>query len=290
MNHPDVKFPNLGIDIDRLNAVAFRIFGIPIYWYGILICLGIIAGLLLAMHVAKKTGQDKDMYMDVLVYCLVCALIGARLYYVAFEWNEFKDNPADIILDIRGGGLAIYGGVIGAIVGGIIYSKVKKKNFWLIADTGVVGLLLGQAIGRWGNFFNMEAFGGNTNNLFAMALRVESENASYIPPSLETQVYNGVEYLQVHPTFLYEFLWCLGVMLILLFYTKRKKFDGEIFFLYFIGYGLGRFWIEGLRTDQLFLWNTNIPISQLLSAVMVVISLAYIIYKRARLWKGSSSI
>lgn len=285
MENPDIIFPHLGIDIQNIDPVAFTIFGTEIYWYGILICSGIVAGLLMAMRVAKKTNQNPEDYSELLIYALIAAIVGARLYYVAFSWNDYKDNLMDIIFGMREGGLAIYGGVIGGVIGTLVFSKVKKKNVWLLLDTAAAGMILGQAIGRWGNFMNMEAFGGYTDSFMAMA--IDTTKAKYIPADLieKITVINGASYIQVQPTFLYESLWCILVLGIILFYTKHKKFHGEIFCVYLLGYGLGRVWIEGLRTDQLFIANT-IPVSQLLSGVLIVGTLLFVVLKRRSLKKG----
>lgn len=280
MGNPDIVFPHLGIEIEHINSVAIAPFGVNIYWYGIIIVTGVIAGLMLARYRAKKAGQDPDIYSDFLMYALIAAIIGARAYYVIFSWDDYKDNLIDIFA-FREGGLAIYGGVIGAAIALIIYTKVKKQSFMQMADIAAPGLALGQAIGRWGNFMNMEAFGGPTDSVFAMALKASKAK---IPVSMVEHIgtlsgYEG-SYLVVQPTFLYESLWNIGVVILLMVYTKHKKFEGEIIALYFLLYGLGRSWIEGLRTDQLIIGSTGIPVSQLLAVVLVVFSLGYIIWRR----------
>lgn len=278
---PEIWFPNLGIKIKELNNVAFTVFGLNVYWYGVIIGLGIIISLALAVKEAKRTGQNPDNYMDFTMIAIVICVICARLYYVIFSWDYYSQHLNEIFAT-RNGGLAIYGGIIGGIATAIVYTKVKKLNFWLFADTTAPSLLLGQIIGRWGNFFNREAFGGYTDGLFAM--RYMKEQVSHIPQSVLDNIINvnGVQYIQVQPTFLYESLWNLGVFVILMILKRRKKFDGEIFGLYLLGYGLGRVWIEGLRTDQLILGNTGIPVSQLLSAIIIIISIVilYIRYKK----------
>lgn len=278
MNAPDIIFPNIGLKINDISPIAFEIFGLEVYWYGIIIGIGVMSGLLVAMHLAKKTGQDPGFYADFLIYALIFAIIGARLYYVAFEWDSYKEDLSKIFA-FREGGLAIYGGVIAAVITLIVYARSKKVNFWKVADTAAPGLVLGQLIGRWGNFFNMEAFGGYTDNLFAMCIK--KSEVKYIPIQLldKIQVIEGIEYLQVHPTFLYESLWNLGVFCVLLYVHSKKKFQGQIFALYLLGYGLGRVWIEGLRTDQLIIGNSGIPISQLLAGVLIVISGVFIVIK-----------
>lgn len=276
---PDVWFPNLGIWIDKLDRTAITIGGFSLYWYGIIIGVAILLAVLLVMYEVKRTGQNVDEYLDFATWAIILSIIGARVYYVVFSWDMYKDNPMKIFA-IREGGLAIYGAVITGILCGIVYCKMKKKSFWLLADTVLPSLMLGQLIGRWGNFFNREAFGRYTDGLFAMRYKVEQ--VGNIAQSVMDKVVTvgGTEYIQVHPTFLYESLWNLCSLIILLILRKHKKFDGQIGSLYLVFYGLGRVWIEGLRTDQLLLWHTNIAVSQLLSAVLVAVGLIIYIYRR----------
>ncbi|GMQ59916.1 prolipoprotein diacylglyceryl transferase [Vallitalea sediminicola] len=278
---PDIIFPNLGIEINNIDPVAFSIFGLDVYWYGLIIGFGILAGLFVAIQLAKRNGIDEALYPDFLIYALIVSVVSARLFYVMFSWNEYKDNLVKIFA-FREGGLAIYGGIIGAVITLVIFSKRKKVDFWNFADTAAPGLILGQIIGRWGNFINMEAFGGYTENHLAMMLK--TTKAKYVPAQLldKIKTVNGVEYIQVQPTFLYESLWNLGIFILLLVYFKRRKFNGEIFALYLLGYGLGRVWIEGLRTDQLIIGSSGIPVSQLLAGVLIVVSLAFIIIMRRK--------
>lgn len=276
-----INFPNLGIHLSNVGK-SISIGGFEIAYYGMIIACGMILGLCIAMWVAKKTNQNPDQYFDVALYAIPIALIGARAYYVIFSWDQYKDNLIHILY-FREGGLAIFGGVIAAVITFYVYVKIKKQNFWLMADTACVGLVLGQIIGRWGNFFNREAFGGYTNGLFAMQLPLNAVRSSDVTQEMmeHLQTIDGVQYIQVHPTFLYENLWNIGVLLLLLF-TKHKKFDGEIFLLYLAGYGIGRFWIEGLRTDQLLLPGIKLPVSQVLSAVVAIVSIAVILIQRKR--------
>ena len=272
-----INFPNLGIHLSNVGK-SISIGGFEIAYYGMIIACGMILGLCIAMWVAKKTNQNPDQYFDVALYA-----IGARAYYVIFSWDQYKDNLIHILY-FREGGLAIFGGVIAAVITFYVYVKIKKQNFWLMADTACVGLVLGQIIGRWGNFFNREAFGGYTNGLFAMQLPLNAVRSSDVTQEMmeHLQTIDGVQYIQVHPTFLYENLWNIGVLLLLLLFTKHKKFDGEIFLLYLAGYGIGRFWIEGLRTDQLLLPGIKLPVSQVLSAVVAIVSIAVILIQRKR--------
>ena len=282
MAEADISFVHLGITIENLKN-QISVFGFSIAYYGIIIGIGMLTGIWVAQNDAKRRGQDPDIYLDFALYGIIFAIIGARLYYVIFEWDMYKDNLKNIF-NIREGGLAIYGGVIAAVITFYVYVKIKKQNFWLMADTACVGLVLGQIIGRWGNFFNREAFGGYTNGLFAMQLPLNAVRSSDVTQEMmeHLQTIDGVQYIQVHPTFLYENLWNIGVLLLLLLFTKHKKFDGEIFLLYLAGYGIGRFWIEGLRTDQLLLPGIKLPVSQVLSAVVAIVSIAVILIQRKR--------
>lgn len=279
---PDIAFPNLGIRFDHVNQTAINLFGLEVRWYGVLIALGVVAGLLLAIRQAKKQGDNPDQILDFVFFATIAAIIGARLYFVAFSWESFKDNPLSIF-NIREGGIAIYGSIIGAVTCAVIFTKVKKINFWHFVDTCIPGLVVGQIIGRFGNFINREAFGGYTNNLFAMALRTSDVHSAYVSDAMSANMYSyGDElYYLVHPTFLYEALWNVAVLALLLFWANRKKFEGELFAMYFVLYGLGRFWIEGLRTDQLKIPFTSLAVSQLLSVVLVIAGTIFIIYN----WK-----
>lgn len=274
---PEIWFPNLGIEIDHLSRTAFTVFGQDIYWYGIFIGLGVILGVLLALHEAKRTGQNPDTYLDFIIYAMIIAIIGARLYYVIFSWDFYSQHPEKIFA-IREGGLAIYGGIIGGVLTAIVYSHLKKKSFWVMADTMAPSLILGQMLGRWGNFFNKEAFGGFTDNFFAMRYQLSQVRASDVTPDILQNLVtvNGVDYIQVHPTFLYESMWSLCVFIILLILQRKKKFDGQVCATYFFGYALGRVWIEGLRTDQLCIGN--VPVSQALSAVLIIASAVLYVY------------
>ena len=282
----DVSFVHLGITIEHLRN-SISIGGFKIAFYGMIIGIGMLAGLYMAQRDARRRGQDPELYLDFALYAIIFSIIGARLYYVIFDWELYKDNPIEIF-NLRGGGLAIYGGIIGAVLTLIVFTKVRKVSFFSMADTGCIGLITGQIIGRWGNFFNCEAFGGYTDSLLAMRLKMSLVNPSMISQELLDHriVENGVEYIQVHPTFLYESVWNLGVLAFLLWYRKRKKFDGEILWMYLLGYGLGRAWIEGLRTDQLLFFGTGIPVSQALSMVLVAAASAVIIWKRSKLKTG----
>ncbi|MDE7447236.1 MAG: prolipoprotein diacylglyceryl transferase [Lachnospiraceae bacterium] len=280
----DIDFPNLGIYLRNVPK-SFSVFGFEIAFYGVIIGIGVLLGILIAAKVAKKTGQDPDLYWDFAIYAVIFSVIGARIYYVVFAWDQYKNDLLSVF-NIRQGGLAIYGGVIAAFTTLFIYAKIKKQNAFRMADTGVVGLILGQAIGRWGNFTNREVFGEYTDNLLAMRLPIAAVRSSDISESIAAHhITEGVNYIQVHPTFLYESLWNLLILVILLIYWKHKKFEGEIALLYLGGYGLGRAWIEGIRTDQLLIPGTSLPVSQVLAIVLFVGSVICDIIVRMRMKK-----
>lgn len=276
----EIIFPNLGIHLENVGK-SISVFGFEITYYGITIALALLAGIFIALWTAKRTGQDSDEYFDMAIVGIIVSVICARIYYVIFDWSEYKDDLLSIF-NTREGGLAIYGGVIGAVLTMCYYSKKRKIHFGLLGDTVSVGLVLGQIIGRWGNFFNREAFGGYTDNLLAMQLPLNAVRQSDVTAEMmeHLTVINGTEFIQVHPTFLYESLWNVGVLLLLLYMTKHRRFLGEVFLLYLGGYGLGRVWIEGLRTDQLLMPVTGWPVSQVLAGVLVIVSAILIIRNR----------
>ena len=277
-NGADLIFPNLGIVIQDLpNHIT--VFGYRIAFYGIIIGIGMLLGIWVACIDAKRRGQDPDIYLDFALYAIVISVIGARIYYVAFEWDYYSAHPAEII-NIRNGGLAIYGGIIAAFATAFVYTRIKKLSFFSLADTGVLGLITGQILGRWGNFFNCEAFGGYTDNLFAMRIKESLVNPSMISEELKAHLINdgGITYIQVHPTFLYESVWNLCALIFLVWFaSRRKKWNGQISVMYLLLYGIGRFFIEGLRTDQLLIPGTAVAVSQALSAVLVVFTAAVLI-------------
>ncbi len=278
----NINFPNLGIHLKNVGQ-TISVFGFEIAYYGIIIGLGVLAGIAIAAFLAKKTGQDPDTYYDLALYAVILSVLGARIYYVIFSWDSYKDDLLSIF-NIRQGGLAIYGGVITAIITVYVYAKVKKIPFGLMTDTAGPGLILGQIIGRWGNFFNREAFGDYTNNLFAMQLPVDAVRSSDITEKMmeHMDVIDGIRYIQVHPTFFYESLWNVCVLAIMLWWVKHKQFDGQVFLIYLFGYGVGRFWIEGLRTDSLMLFGTGLRVSQALALVMAIgaIAINFIMLKK----------
>lgn len=291
----NINFPHLHIYLDHVGK-NIMIGNFSIAYYGIVIAIGMLAGLGIACWMAKRTGQSSDTYFDLALVAIVCSVIGARIYYVVFRWDLYKDNLLSIF-NLRQGGLAIYGGVIAAIITTFIFARVKKLSLGLLFDTAGLGLVLGQIIGRWGNFFNREAFGSYTNSLFAMQIptnffiehgRIDEivSNGLYDKATYVVSGNEAATFIQVHPTFLYESMWNLVLLLLIIFFfTKRKKFDGELIAIYCIGYGIGRFLIEGLRTDSLMIGSTGIRVSQILALILAVFGTAFIIYKRKKITK-----
>lgn len=283
-----IDFPHLGI---RLSSVGnhITVFGFDIAYYGMIIGAGILAGIFMAVYEAKRTGQKEEDYYDLSICAVIISIIGARAYYVIFSWDMYKDDLLSIF-NLRQGGLAIYGGVIAAVLTVIVFAKVKKLSAAQIFDTAGLGLVLGQAIGRWGNFFNREAFGEYTDGLFAMKLPVDAVRSSDITDLMRKhmETVDGVSYIQVSPTYLYESMWCLALLILLLLYRRHKKFQGEVFLMYLFGYGAGRAWIEGLRTDQLWIPGTEIPVSQVLAGTIVVVSFVLIVYNRIKIKKKAA--
>lgn len=268
----DLYFPNLHIGIEHLvNHIS--IFGFPIAFYGMIIGCGMLLGLFVATKEYVRSGYKADDIQDFALWVIVLGIIGARIYYVIFEWDYYSKHLLEIP-NIRQGGLAIYGGVLMALFTCIVYTRKKKLDFFPMADAGVLGLILGQAIGRWGNFFNAEAFGGYTDSLLAMRIKESIVNPTMINENVRSHILllDDISYIQVHPTFLYESVWNLCVFFFLLWFSKRKKFKGQVFLLYLGLYGFGRFFIEGLRADSLMLFGTGIAVSQALSLVLVLAS------------------
>lgn len=282
-----IRFVNIGLELENLGK-SINIFGFKIAFYGIIIAIGIMAGMWIAFREAKVTGQNVDDYMDFALIIIPSCIIGARLYYVIFEWDYYSQNLIEII-NIRKGGLGIYGAVIVGVVGCCIFAKYKKLSFWKMADTACLGLLLGQLIGRWGNFFNREAFGGYTDNLLAMQIKLDEVGGVISNELMENiKVVDGIEYIQVHPTFLYESLWNLGLLILILIFRRKKKFEGEVLCWYIGGYAIGRFWIESLRTDQLKV--LGIPASMIVAAVSAIAVLIFLIYNKIKLCRNSKTI
>ncbi len=240
-----------------MNRVAFSIFGLDIMWYGVLMSLGMILCVLLALKEGKRVNISEDDILNLAIIAIPCGLLGARLYYVIFNWSWYSNHLSEI-LNFRGGGMAIHGALIGGILAGFVYTKIKKINFFKMADTVMIGIPLGQAIGRWGNYINGEAHGG--------------------PTSLPWGIM--VDGIKVHPTFLYESIWDLGIFIFLWLFRKHKKYEGQLAIYYLILYSIGRFFIEGLRTDSLMLGPLRMAQVISLTTIIVCLILHKILSKR----------
>jgi phosphatidylglycerol:prolipoprotein diacylglycerol transferase len=260
-----IGFPRLGDINFHINRVAFDLFGFSVHWYGIIIAAGFLLAVVLGMRVSKKLGIDPDNIIDLVLFAAPVAIICARLYYVIFSGDSmYLEDPMEIVR-IWHGGLAIYGGIIGAIGTAYVYCRVKKLSALNILDFGLPYFALAQAVGRWGNFINQEAFGSQTNLPWGMTGNEIQQYLIKNFPQLDPSI-------PVHPTFLYESLWNLGVFAFLIWYRKRKKNDGEVFFLYLITYGVGRMWIEGLRLDSLMIGTFRV--SQLFALCCAILGVA----------------
>lgn len=254
MENATITFPMLGNNFAFTAPGTYTVFGLTLHWYGTIIAVGFLLAYLYADHRTKDFGLTSDNFLSALICAVPASIIGARLYYVVFNYSIYKDNFWDVF-KIWNGGIAVYGSIIGAIIGVLIYCRVKKTPITPYLDVGSFGLLIGQSIGRWGNFMNREAYGSVTNAFCRMGLTDASGNTIY-----------------VHPTFLYESLWnALGFVLLHIYSKKfKRRYDGQIFIMYIAWYGLGRMFIEGLRTDSLYLFSTGIRVSQLLALITFV--------------------
>ena len=281
-----------------MNKIFVSIGPLTIYWYSLLILIAVLIGCNIAIKYSRKINMPENLIMDMILGLVISAIIGARIYFVIFNFDTYKDNILDIF-KIWEGGLAIYGSIIAGTIYILYYSIKNKVSFIILLDLCSLSLLLGQAIGRWGNFFNREAFGGYTNGLLAMQIplkyfeqygRVSELKASGILDHLVTLTVNGekLSYIQVHPTFLYEGLWNLLILLCIFLYRKHKKFDGELLCIYLMGYGAGRFFIEGLRVDQLIIGHTGIAVTQVVCICIFAGGLLGMILGRIRHKKGKA--
>lgn len=259
--YTEISFPALGITLNP--STGFSVFGVEIRWYGVIIACGLLLAVVYAMRRCKRFGFTQDDLIDGLLVTLPIAVIGARIYYCAFNWSAFADNPISVLY-IHQGGIAIYGSIIGAVIGILITAKWKKINVFSILDLTSLGFLIGQFIGRWGNFMNREAFGEETASFLRMGL---------LNPETGIVTY-------YHPTFLYESVWNFVGFLMLNAYYKHRKFDGEVALLYTAWYGLGRAFIEGLRTDSLYIGATGIRVSQLLAIVSCIVAVGLLVWLR----------
>ncbi|MDO5564100.1 MAG: prolipoprotein diacylglyceryl transferase [Eubacteriales bacterium] len=274
----DIAFPHLNIYIeDIINS--FDIGNFTIAFYGIIMSIAMILGFLIVLHFASKSKQNTDYYYDLFIFVIIFSIIGARAYYVIFNWAYYSTYPSQII-NLRAGGLAIYGGIIFGVLTTFVFCKIRKISFIKTVDTAIIGVALGQAIGRWGNFFNMEAFGTYTNNPLAMQIRKDLVNKYAITiEMLYNQIKNGeYVYVQMHPTFLYESIACLIIFVILMIVFNHKKHNGVVFATYMVLYGIARFFIEGLRTDSLYIGRTDNRVSQIFSIVIFAIGIIILVY------------
>lgn len=270
-----ISFPGLGWEGIELNRVAFSVFGISIAWYALIITIGLVLAIIYTMYRAKAAGIGYEDIIDFAIFVVPFGILGARIYYVLCELDRY--NSFWEVFDIRSGGLAIYGGIIAGAVTVFIVCKFKKIYFPALGDCIVPGLILAQAIGRWGNFVNVEAFGSVTD----VAWRMCGESiARYLAPQITAAEYQGIldGALGVHPTFFYESFWNIIGFIAINFFYKHKKYDGQIILLVFGWYGLGRAWIEGLRTDSLYIPGTAIRVSQLLAILIFVACVGLLIY------------
>lgn len=272
-----VDFPGLGITGLPVNRIAFKLFHIPVYWYGILIAGSIIISLLLAMRHADRYSLKADDVMDVFIFMIPAMIIFARAYYVVFNWQYYSQDWT-MVFNTREGGMAFYGGVIGALLVGIIVLRVKKISVPLFVDFLIVYVPMAQAIGRWGNFFNQEAFGTNTDLPWGMT---SSSTVAYLLSVPGTDPLKPV-----HPTFFYEFLGNLIIFAVLLYLRRNRKFNYQVFLSYLLGYGVLRFFVEGIRTDSLMIGTTSLRVSQVLSAAMAGVSFVLLIVLSIRARKS----
>ncbi|WP_269411833.1 prolipoprotein diacylglyceryl transferase [Lentibacillus daqui] len=257
-------------DAPTLDRVFIHVGSFPIYWYGVIIAAGAFIGLWLATREANRLGLKKDIMVDLVVFAIPIAIICARIYYVVFEWDQYKDGPWWGVFAIWNGGIAIHGALIGAVLTAIIFSRVKKVSFWQLADIAAPSLILGQAIGRWGNFMNQEAHGGPISEAAYHHFH------QYLPDFIMNQMcIDGVMY---HPTFLYESVWDILVFLFLLWLRRRNPARGEVFLAYAMTYSVGRFFVEGMRTDSLV--SEGIRAAQVISVVIIVVGIVLIFYRR----------
>ncbi len=272
-----LSFPGLGIDPFHISDTAFSIFGLDIKWYGVIITLGMVLAFFVARNRAKYEGIIEDDIYDVTLFCIVFGVIGARLYYILFKlgdfivtdtgsaWGNIKESFLAMI-NIRNGGLAIYGGIIAGFLTALVISRIKKIRFPVLLDVAAPAVLVGQVLGRWGNFINVEAFGGETDLPWRMGIHITYGEAG-----------EWASEMFVHPTFLYESLWNLAALVLVLIFYKKKKYNGQVFLFYAAWYGLGRFMIEGLRTDSLMLGGVRI--SQMVAlAAFVACTLMFVLF------------
>lgn len=255
----------------QLNRVFIEIGPLSIYWYGVIIATGAFLGLYLATRESDRLGLKKDLIVDMVVFAIPIAILFARLYYVLFEWQRYVGEPWWKVFAVWEGGLAIHGALIGSVLTAIIYTRIKKVSFWQLADIAAPGLILGQAIGRWGNFMNQEAHGG------PMSEAAYENFHQYLPDFIMNNM--CIEGVMYYPTFLYESFWNVLVLIMLLVLRRYNPLRGEVFLSYIMAYSVGRLFIEGLRTDSLYVFG-QIRTAQLLSIVLILVTILFMIYRR----------
>ncbi|MCR4642173.1 MAG: prolipoprotein diacylglyceryl transferase [Lachnospiraceae bacterium] len=285
MGEDAIGFPNLGIYLEHVPR-EFSIFGVTIALYGLLIGIGVLLSFAVISGVAKKDGQEPERFYEVGLLCILLGIAGARIYYVIFSWDYYK-NDLWSIFNIRQGGLAIYGGLIVGFLTFIIYCKRKKWDIFSMMDTAVCGIPMGQMIGRWGNFTNREVFGSYSDGLFAMRLPITAVRQRDITDELRAHIPQGGNYIQVHPTFLYEGFFNLVLMILIIVFRKKKAFNGECGLWYLGGYGIIRFFVEGIRTDRLLIPGTQLAVSQCLGIAIFLAAVAADVYFRMRKMKAA---
>lgn len=286
-----IRFPGIDLILSYVPR-SFQIFGMEFTIYGVLIAVGALLGIGLVTLEAKRNGQDQNKYLDMMIISLLAAVIGSRLFYVAFSWDFYKGNILEI-LDLRNGGYAFYGGLAAGILAAAIFCRIMKMPFWKMADTVIPGILLGQTIGRWGNFFNRESFGEYADLPWAMQLPLSAVRSGEVSGTMRDNLLtiDGISYIQVQPVFIYESLWCLVLLCVLLTLRRKKKYEGEICMIYFAAYGFGRFFFEWMRTDKLYIPGTKIGISLVISAVLFIVFTPLVIVrgvmaqKREAIWR-----
>lgn len=280
-----VRFPHLGINIYNL-AKSFKVFGMEITVDAIVALVAIIAGFLILIYEVKLTWQDMDAYINMSICAMLTAVIGARLYYVIFNWGYYRGNLLQVF-HLGNGGLSVYGGAVAAVITCIVFSGIKKIALLRIADTVCMGIVLWKAVDVWGSFFNREVFGKYTDSLFAMQIKYD-ETAGIMNQDILNHLtrYGGAIYIQVHPIFLYESLWCLMLFALIMAFRRYKKFEGEVFMWCVAGYSLGRAWIDMMRADKLPAHGLNMPLSVVLALICAIVPTCICVIKRIILKKS----
>lgn len=275
-----IRFPRLNLVLDHVPR-SFEIFGAEITIYGVLIAVGMLLGIFFVVLEARRNHEDPDAYLDLAIITLIAGVAGARLLYAAFSWSLYKNDPVQL-LNIRSGGLMFYGGLLGGTLGGALYCRLRRRSFWQMADLACMGLLIGQIIGKWGSFFNRESFGEYADNILSMQLPLTAVRAGEVTTAMREnlQTVDGVSCILVQPLFLYESLWCLLVLLMLMMQLRKKVFQGEIFLRYLAGYGLGRAVIQWFRTDKVLIPGTGVDVSLVISVVLFVLCTIVVTVKR----------